>query len=110
MSVSVQAAEGSVYAQVIQSAHNRRRIDEQNGIKADDPAKARERQDAAQRAQASRESVSGDPEEYQRAYARAQSTLSSLSAPTAQTAVYSGVQNQGRRDELESMLAFSAYA
>lgn len=99
---------------VIQSAHNRRRIDEQQGLNPDEEAAKRQSSVTEEevvpripRDDQSRNTFSR--EDFERTYSEARTELQAGSG-SGRAAMYAGVQNMGRRDELQSMLGFSVYA
>ncbi len=104
MALSVNTSD-SLYSQVIQSAQNRRRVSEQSGQPNDAPRQ--EQQVQPEQAQ-SASAASGA--EYERAYEQARDSLRMPNATSPQAAAYANVQQLSQRDELQGLLAFSAYA
>ncbi len=105
MAISVNTSD-SLYSQVIQSAQNRRRVSEQSGQAQDSRAQEQQQQQAASADSVS--AASGD--DYERAYEQARDSLRMPNATSPQAAAYANVQQMGQRDELQGLLAFSAYA
>lgn len=103
MAISVNTSD-SLYSQVIQSAQNRRRVSEQSGQTGNAQQQEPQVQQQAQSAPAS----SGA--DYERAYEQARDSLRMPNATSPQAAAYANVQQLSQRDELQGLLAFSAYA
>ena len=106
MAISVSNTD-SLYSQVIQSAQNRRRVNEQSG-QTQDPA-SRQKNDLRSTVTSDNKKVAS-ADDYQKAYESARESLRLNNATSPKTAAYANVQQFSSRDQLENMLSFSAYA
>ena len=111
MDVSINNQVSSQYTQVIQSVHNRRRIDEQQSLEQDNTQKApAQQQQQEQPQQVAPSFKAADRENFEQVYQNASSFFKNSSEGQYGISAYKQVQDQAHRDDLQSMLGFSVYA
>lgn len=108
MAIEVNSSLGSEYTQVIQSVHNRRRIDEQQVQNLQQQKE--DKSVAVETVQVVKEPRNQDGDNYQQMYANAKRFISESERNEYGVSAYSKVQNQGAREEMQSMLGISVYA
>ena len=110
MAIEVNSSLGNQYAQVIQSVHNRRRIDEQQELNQQQQQQVEEQSAVRETSHVVKEPQNYVGENTQQMYASAKRYLNETENSQYGVSAYSKVQNLAARDEMQSMLGISVYA
>ncbi|MCR5536863.1 MAG: hypothetical protein K6F05_05550 [Succinivibrio sp.] len=112
MDVGINNQVSSQYTQVIQSVHNRRRIDEQQNLEQDNEQQKQvgKQQEELQPKEIEPAIKAADNENFEQVYQSASQFFKGSSENSYGASAYQKVQDQAHRDDLQSMLGFSVYA